>query len=63
MAGSRSGYQACALIPHRTGAARNGGVMTPFYRVGEGEERVEGRHSSGGRQRFDGLQWGNTFAP
>jgi hypothetical protein len=45
MAGSRSGYQACALIPHRTGAARNGGVMTPFYRVGEGEEREGGMRS------------------
>jgi hypothetical protein len=46
-----------------TGATWNGGVATPFYRAGEGEERAKWRRSSGGRQWFDDLRWGNSFAP
>jgi hypothetical protein len=45
------------------GVARNSGVVTPFYRAREGEERVERRQSSGSRCLFDGLQWGNALAP
>jgi hypothetical protein len=43
------------------GEARNGWIATPLYRAREGEESAEGRQSSGGRCRFYGFQWGNTF--
>jgi hypothetical protein len=42
-------------------AARNDRITTPFYRAEEGEERTGERRSSGGRHRFDELQWGNIF--
>jgi hypothetical protein len=46
--GWRSSMAACYGLGEseqtaRTSVARNGGVVTPFYRVGEGEEREEGR--------------------
>jgi hypothetical protein len=65
--GRRSLMAVCYRLGEREltagmGAARNSWVTTPFYRAGEGEERVEGRRSTGGRRRFYGLQWGNAFA-
>jgi hypothetical protein len=65
-AGRRSSMAACYRLGESElkvgmAAARNGGVVTPFYNSGEGEERTRGRRSSGGRRRFGGLQWGDVF--